>query len=69
MKIVYSPRAIADLRAISAYLKPRSPQGAKRVRAAILDAIAQLALFPRGGFASEGRYALREGAGLFGGAG
>jgi hypothetical protein len=30
-----------------AYLRPRSPQGAKHVRAAILDALAQLSLFPR----------------------
>lgn len=49
MKIVYSPLAIANLRAISAYLRPRSPQGAKRVRAAILDGVALLALFPRAG--------------------
>jgi plasmid stabilization system protein ParE len=49
MKIVYSPRAIVDPRAISAYLRPRSPQGAKHVRAAILDALAQLSLFPRAG--------------------
>ena len=47
MKIVYSPRAVADLRSISAYLRPRSPQGAKRVRAAILSTITQLVTFPR----------------------
>ena len=49
MKIVYSPRAIGDLRAISAYLRPRSPQGAKHVRAAIIDTIANLSRFPRSG--------------------
>jgi hypothetical protein len=38
MKIAYSPRAIADLQRVSAYLKPRSLQGAKSVRAAILFA-------------------------------
>jgi toxin ParE1/3/4 len=35
MRVTYSPRAAADLREIAAYLKPRSPQGAARVRAAI----------------------------------
>ena len=47
MKVVYSPRAVADLRSISAYLRPRSLQGAKRVRAAILATITQLVTFPR----------------------
>ena len=47
MRVVYSPRAVADLRSISAYLRPRSLQGAKRVRAAILATITQLVTFPR----------------------
>ena len=49
MRIVYSPRAIADLRAISAYLKPLSPQGARHVGAAILHALQQLLVFPHAG--------------------
>jgi toxin ParE1/3/4 len=49
MKLVYSPRAIADLRGISHYLKPRSPQGARNVRAAIISALDQLSIFPRAG--------------------
>ena len=47
MRVVYSPQAIADLRSISTYLKPRSPQGAKSVRASILATITQLVTFPR----------------------
>jgi toxin ParE1/3/4 len=47
MKVEFSRRATEDLREISAYLKPRSPQGAKHVRAAILAAITRLADFPR----------------------
>ena len=47
MKVVYSPQAVADFRSISAYLRPRSPQGAKRVRTAILSTITQLETFPR----------------------
>lgn len=49
MKIVYSPQAIADLRAISAYLKPVSPQAAKNVRTAMSNAVAQPSIFPRAG--------------------
>ena len=47
MKIVYSPRAVDDLRSISAYLLPRSPKGAQRVRSEILLAITQLVRFPK----------------------
>jgi len=49
MKIAYSPRAIRDLRSISADLKPRSLQGAKNVRAAILTSLSQLSVFPQAG--------------------
>ena len=49
MKITFSPRAVADLHSISAYLRPRSPQGAKRVRSAILATLALLADFPLSG--------------------
>jgi toxin ParE1/3/4 len=47
MKVEFSRRATEELRDIAAYLKPRSPQGAKRVRAAIITAITRLADFPR----------------------
>ena len=46
MKVTYSPRAVADLRSIAAYLKPRSPQGAANVQAAIRRTVAQLEHFP-----------------------
>jgi len=46
MKIVYTSRAVADLRRLSAYLRARSPQGAKNVRATIRATIALLEYFP-----------------------
>lgn len=46
MKLTYSPRALADLDAIADYLKPRSPQGAVRVRANILQTLQTLQRFP-----------------------
>ena len=49
MRITYSPRAIADLKAISAYLRPRSRQGAQSVRSAIRRTIEQLEHFPKAG--------------------
>jgi toxin ParE1/3/4 len=49
MKIAYSPRAIRDLRNISAYLKPRSLLGPNNVRVAILTSIYQLSIFPEAG--------------------
>lgn len=49
MKLRYAPRATADLEAIADYLKPKSPQGAKRVRPAILGTLESLVLFPRMG--------------------
>ena len=49
MKIAYSPRAIRDLRNISAYLKPRSLLGPNNVRVAILTSIYQLSIFPDAG--------------------
>ena len=55
MKIIYSPQAIGELRAISAYLKPRSPEGAKRVRAAIINALAHLEMFPHAGTRQKNR--------------
>ena len=49
MKIVYSRRAVEELRATSAWLNARHPPGARRVRAAIVETIANLAVFPRSG--------------------
>lgn len=46
MKVTYSPRAVADLRSIAAYLKPRSPAGAANVQAAIRRTVAPLGQFP-----------------------
>lgn len=49
MRITFSPRAVADLREISDYIRPRSPKGARNVRSAIEVAIALLKLFPCAG--------------------
>lgn len=46
MKLDFTPRAIADLESIADYLKPHSPQGAARVRGAILDSLQNLVQFP-----------------------
>ena len=46
MKIRYTDRAIADLEAIADYLVQRSPQGARRVKAAIERVVDQLGHFP-----------------------
>jgi len=47
VKLRYSPRATSDLEAIAGYLKARSPQGAVRVRDAILATLRDIATFPR----------------------
>ena len=46
MKIRYTRKAVSDLEAIADYLMPRSPQGALRVRAAILRTLQSLTVFP-----------------------
>ena len=46
MSVKFSPRALADLEAIRAYLLPRSPQGAERVRIAIAETIDRCVLDP-----------------------
>jgi toxin ParE1/3/4 len=46
MKLYYTPRAVSDLEAIAEYLQPRSPQGAARVRVAILETLRNLVQFP-----------------------
>jgi toxin ParE1/3/4 len=47
MKVRYSPRAFADREAIYDYLEKRSPQGARRVKLAIVQAIRGLGSHPR----------------------
>jgi toxin ParE1/3/4 len=47
MKVRYSPRAFADREAIFAYLDRRSPQGARNVKRAIVNAIRILGSHPR----------------------
>lgn len=47
MTVRFAPLAVADLEGIRAYLVPRNPQGAERVRTAIADAIQRCALDPR----------------------
>jgi plasmid stabilization system protein ParE len=45
MKLCYAPRAVADLEAIAVYLYQRNPQGAVRVRAAILETLQRVVQF------------------------
>lgn len=47
MRLHLTPRAVADVEAIADYLKVRSPSGARRVRAAILEALQSIVDFPR----------------------
>jgi toxin ParE1/3/4 len=47
MRVRYSPRAFADREAIYDYLEKRSPQGARNVKLAIVQAIRGLASYPR----------------------
>lgn len=47
MKLVYTRRAARDLKDISDFLTPRSRQGARNVRDAILGSIEDLLRFPR----------------------
>ena len=49
MKIRLTPRALADLDDINAYLTPRSPQGALNVKAAILSTFETLKRLPYSG--------------------
>ncbi len=46
MKIIYSPRAVADLHAIADYLQPLNPHALQKVKATILDSIRHVAQFP-----------------------
>jgi toxin ParE1/3/4 len=60
MKAVYTPRALADLTAIEAYISQRNPAAARRVLAAIKSAIDDPEQFPRLGLPidSENRFRL-----------
>jgi len=53
MIVRYTARALRDLEAISDYLTHRSPQGARNVRSAIQNTIAQLEQFPNLGRAQS----------------
>ena len=46
MRVRYSPRAFADREAIFAYIDERSPQGARNVKRAIVQAIRLLGSHP-----------------------
>jgi toxin ParE1/3/4 len=46
MKLRFTPRATEDLAEIADYLLEHSPQAAVRVRAAILESLQNLILFP-----------------------
>ncbi len=60
MRIVYTPRALADLQAIESYISQFNPSAATRVLAAIKRAIDSLEHSPRLGLPidDEGRYRL-----------
>jgi len=47
MNIVYAPRALRDLKSISAYLLERNPSGAANALGAIKSSIETLGFFPQ----------------------
>jgi toxin ParE1/3/4 len=49
MKLRYTPRATKDIADIAGYIRERNPAAAPRVRAAILDSLQILTMFPRSG--------------------
>jgi toxin ParE1/3/4 len=53
MKIVWSPRAVAHLVAIRAFIAEDSPDAAQSVAAKIVASVEQLALFPNRGRAGR----------------
>ena len=59
MRVVYGARALADVIDIAAYLKARSPAGARAVELRIRRTIALLAEFPSAGQALEQRPQVR----------
>ena len=55
MSVRFSPRALADLDGIRAYLVPLNPQGAERVRTAIAKAIDHCERNPKTGTRTDER--------------
>lgn len=53
MKLRFTPQALRDLAEIADYIRERSPQAALDVRAAILEALQNLVLFPQVGRQQE----------------
>jgi toxin ParE1/3/4 len=49
MKLRFTPRAAQDLADIGDYIRERNPEAALRVRAAILESLQNLVLFPQAG--------------------
>jgi plasmid stabilization system protein ParE len=49
MKLRFAPRAAQDLADIGDYIRERNPEAALRVRAAILESLQSLVLFPQVG--------------------
>jgi toxin ParE1/3/4 len=49
MKLRFTPRAVRDLGEIADYVRERNPEAALRVRAAILESLQNLVLFPQVG--------------------
>jgi toxin ParE1/3/4 len=49
MKLRFTSRAAQDLAAIADYIRARNPAAAQRVRAAILQSLQNLVLFPQAG--------------------
>jgi plasmid stabilization system protein ParE len=49
MKLRFTPRAIYDLSTIAEYIREQNPGAALRVRAAILESLQSLVLFPHVG--------------------
>jgi plasmid stabilization system protein ParE len=49
MKLRFAPRATQDLLDIADYIRERNPNASLRVRAAILDSLHDLVLFPEAG--------------------
>src|SRR6266478_1328958 len=53
MKLRFTPRAAQDLADIAAYIREQNPPAAFRVRAAILESLQSLVLFPHIGRPQE----------------
>jgi toxin ParE1/3/4 len=49
MRLRFTPRATRDLAAIADYIRAHNPAAARRVRAAILNSLQNLVLFPEVG--------------------